>query len=189
MVQFSDTKEIILALKKVWEEKELSIDKTLALVNEKCGEGAVSRSTVQRVFAKDSENNTSGFRYETTLKPLCNALLDIETDEAYDSADTLAYKSILRYKKDIIEDYAAQNKELKDEITTIKDRERAKYAGQLEKETKHFTDSLAFMTRQIQLKDERIDALLAMNTELMQTNNRLLQQLMNCPLKNNEECL
>ena len=108
MVQFSDTKEIILALKKVWEEKDLSIDKTLALVNEKVGEGAVSRSTVQRVFAKDSENNTSGFRYETTLKPLCNALLDIETDEAYDSADTLAYKSILRYKKELIEDYAAE---------------------------------------------------------------------------------
>ena len=188
MVQFTDTKEIILALKKVWEEKELSIDKTLALVNEKVGEGAVSRSTVQRVFAKGSEDNPASFRYETTLKPLCNALLDIETDEADDSADTLAYKSILRYKKDLIEDYANQNKELKDEISSIKDRERAKYAGQLEKETKHFTDSLAFMSKQIQLKDERIDALLAMNTELMQTNNDLLKQLMNCPLRKTEEC-
>ena len=77
MVQFMDTKEIILALKKVWEEKELSIDKTLALVNEKVGEGAVSRSTVQRVFAKGSEDNPASFRYETTLKPLCNALLDM----------------------------------------------------------------------------------------------------------------
>lgn len=186
MVHLTDTREIILALKKVWEEKGLSIDKALALVEEKEGKNAVSRSTIQRVFAKGSEDDTAGFRFETTLKPLCNALLNIEEDDDDDSADTQAMKSILRYKKDIIEDYAAQNKELKNEISSIKDHEKAKYADQLEKETKHFSDSLAFMSRQIQLKDERIDALLAMNTELMQTNNSLLKQLMNCPLRTEE---
>ena len=72
-------------------------------------------------------------------------------------------------------------------METIKNRERVKYAERLEKETKHFNDSLEFMTRQIQLKDQRIDALLATTTELMTTNNTLLKQLMDCPLRKCDE--
>ncbi len=186
MEYLQDTKQIILALKRVYTEKSLSIDKTLVLVNEAVGEGVVSRSTIQALFSKDSENGTRKFGYETVLKPLCTALLDIENDEEGDSADTLAYKSILRYKKEIIDEYAQQNQQLKEEIQTIKDREKAKYADQLEKETKHFNDSIEFMRNQITLKDQRIDALMSLTTELMQTNNELLKQLMNCPLKNKD---
>lgn len=175
MVHLSDTKEIILALKKVAKEKQLSIDKILALVNEKEGECALSRSSIQRVFAKGSED--SNFRFDTTLKPLCNALLNIEADDEDDSADTQAMKSILRYKKELIEDYVKQNTELKNEMHTIKEREKDKYTKRLEEETRHFNESISFMRNQISLKDQRIDLLLESNTKLLEANNKLLEQV------------
>ena len=84
--------------------------------------------------------------------------------------------------------YAEQNKRLKEDIETIKNREKLKYTEKLEKETQHFNDSVAFMKHQIELKDQRIDALLATTTELMTTNNKLVKQLMDCPLRADNEC-
>lgn len=172
MVQFSDTKDIILSLKKVYAEKKLSLDKTLALVNEKVGEGVISRSTIQAVFAEDSENGARQFGYDTVLKPLCIALLDIETIEQDDPDDVRAYKSILRLKKDIIEELKSANEHTK-----------AVYADKLQEETEKFQRSMEFMKHQIELKDQRIDALLTTTTELMATNNKLVNQLMECPLR------
>lgn len=180
----TNTKDIILKLKDVRQEKQLSFSDILDLM-EKNGD-FLSKSTISRIFADGSEDKS--FRYEETIRPIANALLDIETIEQDDDIDTQAYKSLLKLKKDLIEDYAEQNKALKEELETIKNRERVKYAERLEKETKHFNDSLAFMTRQIQLKDQRIDALLATTTELMTTNNTLLKQLMDCPLRKGGEC-
>ena len=184
MVKFTGRREIILSLKKVVEEKGLtSIDKIHEYVEERMGQHVISRSTVGRVFAKGSEDRSNTFNYEITLQPLCDALLDIQNDEEDDSADTLAYKSLLRYKKGRIVN-------LEEEVESVKRKEKAKYAERLEKETKHFNDSLEFMKNQIALKDQRIDELLAdvkeflaSNKELMMTNNKLVTQLMNCPIR------
>ena len=170
-----DTKEIILALKKVYEEKNLSIDKALALVDEKEGKGAVSRSTIQRIFAKGSEDDPASFRYETTLKPICNALLDIDTIETEDDSDKRAYKSLLKLKRDIIEELQKSNEQVKID-----------YAEKLQEETEKFQRSLEFIKHQVELKDQRIDALMSLTTELMTTNNKLVTQLMDCPLR--KEC-
>lgn len=166
------TKDVILALKEVKREKDLSLDKILALMEDN-GQ-YLSKSTLSRVFAEGSEHNGS-FRYET-LRPIADVLLDIEHIETDDSTDTKAYKSILKLKKDLIA-------ELKEELS----HEKLKYHEKLEKETKHFNDSLTFMTRQIELKDQRIDALLATTTELMATNNKLVNQLMQCPMRKDNE--
>lgn len=179
----TNTKDIIIKLKEVRQEKQLSFSDILDLM-EKNGD-FLSKSTISRVFSEGSEDKS--FRYEETIRPIANALLDIETIEQDDDIDTRAFKSLLKLKKDLIEDYAEQNKALKEELETIKNRERGKYAERLEKETKHFNDSLSFMSKQIQLKDQRIDALLATTTELMTTNNKLLKQLMNCPLRKCDE--
>ena len=179
----TNTKDIILKLKDVRQEKQLSFSDILDLM-EQNGD-YLSKSTISRVFADGSEDKS--FRYEETIRPIANALLDIENIEQDDDIDTQAYKSLLKLKKDLIEDYAEQNKVLKEELETIKNRERVKYAERLEKETKHFNDSLSFMSKQIQLKDQRIDALLSTTTELMTTNNKLLKQLMDCPLRKCDE--
>jgi len=175
MEYLTDTTEIILALKEVYKKEKLSYKKVYKMVCDEYGEGTISESTIQRIFKEGSEENPASFRYETTLIPLCNLLLDRSEDATNDL--------LLRFKKDLIEDYAAQVKELKEELKTIKEHEKLKYAEKMEKETKHFNDSLAFMTHQIELKDQRIDALLTTTTELMATNNKLLTQLMDCPLR------
>ena len=165
MGYLADTKEIILALKKVYKEQKLSIDKVLAMVDEREGEGKVSRSTIQRLFAAGSEDDPSSFRYETTLIPICNALLD------ENSANTTI---MMKYKKDLIEDFAAQNKELKEEIKNIKCELEQEYNSKLEECTAGFQKSIDFAKNQIELKDKRIDQLLDMNA-------KLLDQLLACP--------
>ena len=183
MENLTDTKQVIETLKKVKAEKGLSLDKIVSLLEQ--NDLYLSKSTLSRVFAEGSEN--TAFRYETTLRPIATVLLDLETIEQDDDTDTQAYKSILKLKKDLIDDYANQNRELKAEIETIKTKEHLKYTEKLEKETKHFNDSLAFMSHQIELKDQRIDALLTTTTELMATNNKLVKQLMECPLRTCDE--
>ena len=162
----TDTKILLKQLKEVKQTKNLSLDQILKMIEDN-GE-YVSKSTLSRVFSEGSDE--TDFRYETTLRPICEAMLDIDTIEAEDTSDVKAYKTILKLKKDIII-------ELKDEVAS----EKINYHEKLEEETAKFQRSLEFMKRQIDLKDQRIDALLAMNTELMQTNNRLLKQLMVCP--------
>ena len=103
----------------------------------------------------------------------------MDNDEEDDSDETLAFKSILRYK-------AEQTKILKEENETIQDHVKAQFAEELSKETEQFQRTLDFVKHQITLKDQRIDDLLLMNKELTLTNNKLVQQLMECPLR--KEC-
>lgn len=159
-----DTRDVILALKQVKDEKNLSLDKILALMNEK-GE-FVSKTTLARVFREGSEDEI--FRYEATLRPIANALLDMEEIEDGDDIDTQAYKSILKLKKDLIV-----------ELTAELNKEKDKYHEKLERQTAHFQKSIDFLNNQIALKDKRID-------QLMDANNTLMKQLLTCPCRKNE---
>lgn len=168
----TNTKDVILKLKEVRDEKQLSYGDILELM-EKNGD-YLSKSTISRVFQDGSEEQS--FRYEETIRPIAKALLDIETIEEDDTTDIKAMKSLLKLKIARIE-----------ELEALLESEKHKYHEKLAKETKHFQDSLSFMTNQIALKDKRIDALLETTTELMTTNNRLVNQLMECPLREHNE--
>lgn len=178
----TNVKDVILKLRAVRLEKNLSYDNILAMV-ESDGE-YTSKSTLSRLFGDKWEDYS--FDYEKTILPIANAVLDIETIEADDDIDTKAYKALLSFKMSIIDDNAKQIKELKEEISTVRDKERAKYSEKLEKETIQFQHSLDFMSQQIQLKDKRIDMLMEANDRLSIMNNKMLEQFLNCPLK--KEC-
>ena len=167
----TNTKDVILKLKAVRKEKDLSFDNILALMEE--NGDFLSKSTLSRVFAEGSEDKS--FRYEETLRPIANALLDIETIETDDDVDTQAYKSILKLKKDLLFELERQNKELKEELNNAK----LKYHEKLEIETDRFQKSLDFATHQIELKDKRID-------QLLESNIQLLNQLLVCPCRKGE---
>lgn len=169
-----DTRDVILSLKQVKKEKRLSLDKILDMMQEKDPATAVSKTTLSRVFAENSEEQL--FRYETTLRPIANALLDMEEIEIGDDTDTQAMKSILKLKKDLIF-------ELESKLETIQSEEQLKYHQKLEKETAEFQKSLGFLKQQIELKDHRITQLLDANDRLSITNDRLINQLMDCPLR------
>jgi len=160
-----DTREVILALKKVKEDKNLSLDKIHELMEESDYTNVVSKTTLSRVFREGSENQT--FNYEGTLRPIANALLDIETYEADDDNATHLYKSILKLKKDIII-------ELEEKASD----EKVKYLEKLSEETEQFQKSIAFLREQIDLKDKRID-------QLMDQNVQLINQLLSCPYHKN----
>lgn len=172
-----DTKEVILALKQVKKEKKLSLDRILIMMNENDPATAVSKTTIARVFAKGSEDQI--FRYENTLRPIANVLLDIETIENDDDIDTRAYKSILKLKKDLIS-------ELEQKLQTVRDEEKTKYAKKLQEETAKFQKSLDFVKNQIELKDKRIDQLLEENSNLVRSNIKLVDQILDCPLKSKD---
>lgn len=158
----TNTKDIIIQLKQVREEKGLSLNDILSMVEEK-EQYPPSRSTIQRLFAEGSEEQS--FKYEETIRPIANVLLDIENIEEEDTNDVKGMKILLKYKIRRIE-------ELEQQL----DREKLRYHEKLEKEREQFRRSLDFLKNQIELKDKRID-------QLMSDNSSFTNHIMNCPYR------
>lgn len=167
------TRDVIIRLKQVRQEKQLSFDKILALMEE--NGDYLSKSTLSRVFAEGSEEQS--FKYDETLRPIANALLDIETIEENDDIDTQAYKSILKLKMSVIDDNARQIKELKEQIKEVSTKEKTKYHERLATETERFQRSLDFAMKQIELKDKRIDEQNSHINKLLDINAQLMAHL------------
>lgn len=136
----SQISNIIIRLKKA---KNKDPQMTLQSISEQTG---VSMSTVTRVFADDSENQS--FRYDS-LKPLAQLLLG--TDGLDDEMDS---------------------DEVQLRIAQIKD----KYEAKIEELRAQHRRTLEHFSHQIDLKDNRIDTLLeALNDRAIQYN-ELLQR-------------
>ena len=146
------TKDLIIKLKAVKEEKGLSLNKIADLVE--ANGDFISRSSIQRVFADGSEE--SSFRYEDTIRPIAKALLDIETIEEDDSLDTATLKALLKYKIQRIEDLENQLEHLQAAL----DNEKLKRHEKVDDIRKEYEKKLDFLKDQITLKDKRLDLLL-----------------------------
>lgn len=166
----NSTKDLILKLKAVREEKGYSFNDIMKIMEDN-GDYPLAKSTLSRVFAEGSEENS--FRYEETIRPIAKALLDIEEIEDDDNIDTRAMKSLLKYKIERIEELEQQLKEVKLELAEEKVKRHEKIDA-LQEEYQRKSD---FLSNQILLKDQRIDALL-------KSNNELLDHILHCPLKN-----
>lgn len=169
----TNTHDIILQLKAVRDEKQLSFSDILALM-EKSGD-YLAKSTLSRVFSEGSEDMS--FNYESTIRPIANALLEIETIEDTDNLDTKAMKALLKYKIERIE-------ELEKQLTkaeTALDREKIKYHEKLDKERERHQKSIDFLTHQIELKDKRMDQLLEAVFEKDKQQKELLTKILACP--------
>ena len=175
-----NVKDIIIQLKRVREEKELSYNDILDLM-ENNGD-YLSKSTLSRVFAEGSEEVS--FRYEETIRPIANALLDIETLEAEDSAEVQAMKSILNFKMERIEELEREIERL--ELSLAE--EKVKHHEKLDQERDRFNKSIDFLKNQIDLKDKRMDQLLnAVFTKDAQ-HKELLDTIMSCPARKVGDC-
>lgn len=166
----TNTKELILTLKEVREARNLSFDKIIKMIEDN-KDVPVSKSTLSRLFADGSEDKN--FNYDNVLRPVAKALLDIETIEADDDAYTRGFKSIINFKKELLFEYEKQIADLKAEIKDVERMEKAKYHEKMEKETLEFQKNLAFLNRQVELKDHRID-------HLLDANQKLLDQMLKC---------
>ena len=171
----ANTHDIILELKEVRDKKGLSLNEILAMV-EKNGD-FVSRSSVQRVFADGSE--ALSFRYDDTIRPIANALLDIDTIEEDDELDTQAMKSLLQYKNNRIKELEQQLKQAE----ASKDKEKLKYHEKLDKEREQSRRSIEFLKEQIAYKDKRMDLLLDSVEKKDKRLDELIEHIMNCPFR------
>lgn len=147
-----NTKDIIIKLKEVREEKGLSYGDILNLLE--ANGYFLSKATLSRLFSEGSEELS--FKYEETIRPIANVLLDIETIEETDDMDVQAMKSLLKYKIQRIEELEKQVKALE----TALDKEKIKSLEKLESERSQSRRSIEFLKDQITLKDKRIDILL-----------------------------
>lgn len=158
------TKDLIMKLKAVKEERKLSYDAILEMVN--ANGGYISKTSLSRIFSENSEDR--GFM-ESTLLPVANALLDVDTIEEDDDTDERAMKTLLRYKSQRIEELEKQLADADIEYNKKMDTERASWSR-----------SIDFLKDQISKKDERIDILFGLYT-------KLLEQYTSCPYNKREK--
>lgn len=175
----TNTKDIIIKLKEVREEKNLSYTDILNLM-EKNGD-FVSKSTLSRVFAEGSEELS--FKYEETIRPIANALLDIETIEETDNMDVQAMKSLLKYKIQRIEELEKQVKNLESAL----DKEKIKYHEKLDAEREQYFRRIDFLKEQVALKDKRMDLLLEAVFQKDKQQKEFLESILNCPCRKGEK--
>ena len=157
------TRDLITKLKAVKEERNLSYDAIIELVNAKGG--YVSKTSLSRIFSDNSEDK--GFM-ESTLLPVANALLDIDTIEEGDDTAEIAMKSLAKYKSERI---AELEKQLADADV--------EYNKKMDEERVQWTRTIDFLKNQIAKKDERIDILFGLYT-------KMLDQYVSCPYKEKE---
>lgn len=162
----TNTKNLILQLKKIYADRGLSINTVKAMVDAK-EQYPPSRSSIQRIFAEGSEDDAASFSYEKTLIPVANALLDIDNIKGAENDDIQGMKALLKYLE--------RQVELSD---TAIDEQKISFYEQLEKEREQFRRSLDFLKNQIELKDKRID-------QLMSDNSAFTNHIMNCPYRDN----
>ena len=171
----TNTKDIIIKLKEVREEKGLSYGDILELM-ERNGD-YLAKSTLSRVFGEGSEELS--FDYENTIRPIAKALLDIETIEDTDNMDVQAMKSLLKYKIQRIEEL---EKSLAD-LNAALDREKVKYHEKLDKEREQHQKSIEFLKNQIDLKDKRMDQLLEAVFQKDSQHKEMLDLILSCPAR------
>ena len=168
----TNTRDLIIKLKEVREEKGYSFNDILTLM-ENNGD-FLSKSTISRVFAEGSEEQS--FRYEETIRPIAKALLDIENIEETDNMDVQAMKSLLKYKIQRIEDLEKQI----DHLQSALDKEKIKSHEKLEKERDRFNKSIEFLKEQVAYKDKRMDLLLDAVSEKDRLHKEMLEKVLRC---------
>lgn len=140
-------KQTILRLKKVKEEQGLSISQIMDLLDKNgC---YVSESSVKRVFARDSENQS--FRYRDTIAPLADVLLDLYGDTS-GLDDTESLKALIHEKNKMIEVLMFKNEEQKADFE--------RRVSHLQKQIAKLDEHLEFREKMIERKDAIIEKLL-----------------------------
>jgi len=90
---------LIRQLKDIKQRKKISYNEIMDALPTENGVPAISKTTLQRVFAEDSETRASRFNYEETLLPIAEAINRIDGG----SDDILQSDIILLLKEQISE--------------------------------------------------------------------------------------
>ena len=173
----TDTIQLIDSIRKVYDEKKLTIGKIEKMFIDIGKPGAVGHTTIGRFFSL-KKRHLYNYHYEDTIRPLAELLLDVYIAEDSDDTETQAMKNFVRVKGKVID-------ELESELNVYE---------KLEKEREQFARSIDFLKTQIERKDERINYFMKMCEqkdaqiiELTAKINDLIEQMKACPLRLEKE--
>ena len=152
----TNTKELILEIKRVREEQNLSYSDIKRRMEEN-GDSPLSDATLSRIFADGSEDGRS-FSYDYTLIPLARAVLDLDNIEVDDDTTVNAMKEIIKLKHEKIK-----------ELEQALDKEKLKRHEQLDEVRAQSRNSIEFLKEQVSFKDKRMDMLLERVGKLLAT--------------------
>lgn len=175
--QLDSLAEIRKRLREKRAERNLSYEKLRKLIEDN-GDYPPSISTLSRLFSEDSE--TDRFSYEDTIRPVAKVLLDFETIEDTDTEDVKTLKSMLKLKMQTVIELEAELEQLKNEYAEHKEKARNK----LDEERQRYNKSIDFLKEQVAYKDKRMDFLLDAVRAKDELHNRMLEQILSCPCKN-----
>ena len=167
----SNTKELIIQLKEVRKEKKWSFGKIMKELEK--NDVYISKSTLSRVFAEGSENET--FRFDETIRPIANILLDVDTIEETDDLDVKALKLLLKQKNQIIDQLQRQIED--DKALTLQ---------KVEEERQKNAQFVEFLQEQLAYKDKRMDEFMESVKVKDDQLAGLMDHIMNCPYRNNK---
>lgn len=143
------TREVILQLKAVKEEQGYTYQKIVDMVL--ANGGTTSLTTVRRVFAEDSENQS--FRYESTIQPIAAVMLRIDEPpqhvEGEVETEAEALRALVRLKNTIIDEHEATISNIRAREQEIKDDAQRKIdhlRGQIQELQKILDERKEFMT-------------------------------------------
>lgn len=142
MSRAEKTREVIRQLKIVREDRELTIQRIVELLEERGT--PVSLATVRRVFEDGSEDRN--FRYEDSVKPIANLLLEVQstdTSSGADAAELDALRALVRYKNSYIAELEAAASNVEAKVQAAKDEQQKK---------------IDFLVVQLAGKDEQLKA-------------------------------
>lgn len=109
-------KEIIIQLKQIKFERELTVQEIYGMV--KAAGFGTSDTSVRRVFAPGSEEQN--FRWQDTIQPIAQVLIGVhEEAEPLNAAEADALKQIALLKDSMIEDLQRENDQLKARIDQL----------------------------------------------------------------------
>lgn len=144
------THDLILQLKRIKDERELSYQRIIDMVE--ASGGCTSLSTVRRVFAPDSENKS--FRYDDSIQPLVVALLGINDpplvsgEQSPERQEIAALKTVIAIKNQTNEELAAEHERVKADYE--------KKLAYIKNEAAQKHEHILELTAQIKRKDRSI---------------------------------
>ena len=145
-----DTRDLIISLKEIKTARNLTPQKIFEML-ELAGYH-VSLNSIKKMFEPGSEDKH--FNFHSTVQPVSRVLLGIYGSKSGD-VETDALRADIRVKAELIE-------KLEQEVINEKTDARRR---------------IEFLTRQIDLKDQRIDRLMSRVDGVLESNKELLAQL------------
>ncbi|MBO4912725.1 MAG: hypothetical protein J5504_08365 [Butyrivibrio sp.] len=182
----TDTIALIDSIRKVYDEKGYSINKMESLLAENGKEGSVSHSTIARFFSKDKRSEYN-YKYNDTIRPLAEVLLDVDRIEKTDDVETQAMKTFVHLKGSKIDKLESALEEEKQKRHDIVEKLKAEHKSEIlrlreqhDLETKMLREQIAFKDKRL---DQFIDAMFTKDKKIDEQGEQikeLTQKLINC---------